>query len=405
MSNLSDPQRRLICRLAFVLGCLVPTGVTFYLIMHPLSAGDWARLIKAETGVSVQIAQVETPTPTRIVFRNVSFSDGSLAQVGCIPEIHVEFDEIVRVSIRDNINLDSLAISEMVRQFRDGTLAQARVDRLWSVALDKVTISDSHRPDRSLLVSDVAMSIEPRSPREMMMQLAFRVSGAQAESDIALRVLRDDTVPVAFHMTTGEVALPVWLVDDVLPQTSMLGSDGSCAMTLNISNQGGTWNGDCHAYLMNVDLASITRPLTAHLSGSATLNLKCDIRDGKVAGLEGQMRAANGKMDPLWLAMTGMDQPEPLEYLDAFADFEISEETVMIHRSQIATRDQLQPMDRSGTRGPLQEVVHFLTTTEAERVAFSGDPPLNNRGVELLRHFQLNAAERTAANVTESIHR
>jgi hypothetical protein len=175
-------------------------------------------------------------------------------------------------------------------------------------------------------------------------------------------------------------------------------------MTLETRQQGTGWDGWCQAFLKNVNLASATSSLSSQMRGDAVLSLSCDIKSGKISTVDGWLRAVNGQIDPVWLALVGSQIKQPLTFTQAFARFDIRDEVVSINEAQIESSDIQEATTMQSIGYGLQDVVHYLTSPLNDQVAGVQDQPLNNQGIELLRHFQLSQPIQTARLPLETGH-
>ena len=124
-TQLSDDQRRTICRLLFLLLCALPTAIVVYFILHRPSPRDWERQIRAELGTLVKIDSVETPTPSLTMLRGVEIlptGDSGVRQNVFegqkINELAIVFgNERNQVVIMDPIETDSAALKKMISDF------------------------------------------------------------------------------------------------------------------------------------------------------------------------------------------------------------------------------------------------------------------------------------------------
>ena len=74
---MSDNQRRIIARLAFLFLCLLPTGFVVYQLLHQPTVHDWQATLQAKLGWNVQIDHMETPVPGTVIFHDVQIKDAS----------------------------------------------------------------------------------------------------------------------------------------------------------------------------------------------------------------------------------------------------------------------------------------------------------------------------------------
>ena len=96
---MSDNQRRVLCRLVFLLACALPTFISSYWICHPQTASGWAQAIQAETGLEASIDFVETPSPYETVLRQLRLTDPDQGILFETVEVRIRFGKQVEVEI------------------------------------------------------------------------------------------------------------------------------------------------------------------------------------------------------------------------------------------------------------------------------------------------------------------
>ena len=130
---MSDNQRRVLCRLAFLLACAVPTAISSYWICHPQTAAGWAQAIKAETGVEASIDFVETPSPYETVLRQLRLTDPELGILFETVEVRIRFGKQVEVEIPYEVRqVNNHGLAQLLKTINQ-TVVRRGVDRPWRV--------------------------------------------------------------------------------------------------------------------------------------------------------------------------------------------------------------------------------------------------------------------------------
>lgn len=183
MSVISDNQRRLICRLAFLALCLAPTLVTVYQIAHPQTANDWELALRAELGVDTKISSVETPNPGEVILRDLRFLDGDQLLFQTV-EARIVYGKVNRIVIEYPVSkLDSVGIWNLASRMNQQWLQRPdKLEHIWRIEFkDEVVI------DRAQQARDV--------PHDSAMQLAFDIQ--QSEQLVLSKNARIDLAPTS----------------------------------------------------------------------------------------------------------------------------------------------------------------------------------------------------------------
>ncbi len=134
---MSDNQRRVLCRLIFLLACAIPTLVSSYWICHPQTADGWAQAIKAETGVEASIDFVETPTPYETVLHKLQLTDPEHGVLLDTAQVRIRFGKYVDVEIPYEVNhVDNRGLARMLKTIHQNTVRRG-VDKSWRIRFAK----------------------------------------------------------------------------------------------------------------------------------------------------------------------------------------------------------------------------------------------------------------------------
>ena len=176
---MSDNQRRVLCRLIFLLACAIPTLVSSYWICHPQTADGWAQAIKAETGVEALIDFVETPTPYETVLHKLRLTDPEHGVLLDTAQVRIRFGKYVDVEIPYEVNhIDNRGLARMLKTIHQNTVRQG-VDKSWLIRFEKpLKIA---RADAALFAGDP--SVGPNSLQAMLykQQNTLEVKGLNLE--------------------------------------------------------------------------------------------------------------------------------------------------------------------------------------------------------------------------------
>ncbi len=415
MFELSDAKRRLVCRLVFLLACVLPTVATAYFLVHPFSKMDWERLIKAEVGLPLHCEAIETPYPACVVLRNVTFEGAAYAGVEVIPEIQISFKDIVHVKVPFNVTFDTTALSELKDCIQSGMLAHVNPDRNWLVTVDKAVINNGRNRAQSLILSPIEFSLSPKDNGRSVARTKFRTQPDDTLPPVEIVIERqhvnEETCLQHLYINTGDW-LPNWLATSCVPKLENLGANSKFALKLDLERSGSGWIGHAYAEATGVELAAWTQNLAAQMTGMATLNFDCDIANNKVNNLTATMAARNGSFDPRWMSLFGLQSKDPVSSIDyglLQAKLNISNDKLTLSDVNLVNQDGTNSWQSPGMTVAIQDAVHNITSVGIAMEIKNEDRPidvrLNNQGVDILRHFELSPPKRTANNPQSLLQR
>lgn len=104
-NDLSDNQRRFICRMVFMFVCALPTLLVTYFATHQRSADHWAKLIQAELGVTTTIGAVETPRPGELILKDLKFLDENREPVFESLKTKIIFGNTNRIEVQNPVSM------------------------------------------------------------------------------------------------------------------------------------------------------------------------------------------------------------------------------------------------------------------------------------------------------------
>ncbi len=228
---MSDNQRRVFCRVLFLVICAFPTAVVGYWICHPQTASGWERLLQAQLGVTTTIDSIETPGPYVTILRGLEFSDPDLGTLFRAVEVKIEFGESKNViSIPYRVQgLTNNGIACLLRKIDENLLRSRIVDKPWKVQFDKEAVitqnlaADFNELRRGEFPPQFQMTefdLHVYSPRAdgTRADVSFKVPISNApEKLVRCSLVRTEEYPHLLLLDSNSVALPCWLVSDVVP--------------------------------------------------------------------------------------------------------------------------------------------------------------------------------------------
>ncbi len=229
-NDLSDNQRRFICRVLFLLVCALPTIAVVYFAAHQRTADQWAQLVQAELGVETSIGGVESPRPGEFVFQDVKLFDDHGMVIFDSLKADVSIGNTNRIDFRSRIEITRAGMSHFLKE-ACGRLVKPHMDtKPWIVSFHDLEITDesapefSNRPFHSNLVeveSGNGSSITLKASEWGRFELARNPTNGELQ--------------VAIN-TAPDTAIPCWLAKSWFPDLNWIGQKAhfSGGATINV---------------------------------------------------------------------------------------------------------------------------------------------------------------------------
>ncbi len=402
MKPLSDKQRRAVCRLLYLVLCLCPLGGTTYLITHRPTTKDWEKLVKSETNLDLRFARVETPDWRSLEFFEVQLADPKLRDVSRISSLKVtRRGDVNEIAIAGTLHFSASGLGQLLSTLQRQMLSSSKSATRWELWVDKLEIQDSHDAQRAELYGPLQAIIETDTIGKTVMRAQLYKGGSREPVLVELsRDLPDGRQ--GFRLVTGENVLPFWLLRGIVGTESFLVSQGSFSGEAQLSQTMRGLEGTVSGRINQLDLATLTAGYQLEVTGAADVQLReCRIREGRIVSAAGSVYAitshysASGQK--IMSALMKCPESEP-----AIREFSTQFQIVNSH----LYLDELAAVrrDKSQVLGPpialrLQYAAHLLTSID-----FLENPSdsrydmanLNDRGVALLKAFQLDSPPETA---------
>ncbi|QEG24370.1 hypothetical protein [Mariniblastus fucicola] len=233
-NDLSDNQKRTICRLLFLLFCALPTFTTVYFATHQRTPDQWAKLLQAELGVETSIGIVETPRPGEIWFHDVKlFGNDGQPIVETFMSAKVTLGNINRVEFRNPIQVKREGLSHFLEEAAERLVKSQSDLKPWEIEfrdIEVISRRESEFEYDSFHMNRLYVTWHNgRDGRVVTIEapLDSEESG-QAEDRGVLRMAKNPdtgTFSVAFD-TTNKGKVPCWLASYWFPELeTKLGAD------------------------------------------------------------------------------------------------------------------------------------------------------------------------------------
>lgn len=307
---MSDNQRRVICRLVFLLVCALPTAISSYWICHPQTADGWAQAIKAETGLEASIDSVETPSPYETVLRQLTLTDPEQGILFETVEVRIRFGKQVEVEIPYEVrNVNNHGLARLIKTINQNVV-RGGVDKNWRLRFTQpLKIARGDAPagftgpqaatENSLLAmlydqqnsfeieglsldvgpsfdgTDVRASFELPQPAHLQ-----QVVGSRARKGIDIQLKKEPQGQAIWLDTFGQT-LPCWLAADFIGDFIVdfdegLGSDADFTGELKVKSDRA--NGQNLVYLDGIlsQLSLSSYPLNVAINEKTRMQITLD---------------------------------------------------------------------------------------------------------------------------------
>jgi len=262
-SNLSDNQRRTICRLAFLLLCVLPTALTIYFATHKRTPDQWAQLLQAELGVQTSIGAVETPLPDELVFRDLKLFDNDGQPIFESLVAKVTLGNVNRIAFQSPLQVKRKGLSYFVEEAAKRLVKPDSNAKPWEVTFQNLEVI-SKMNGSSEFYKGFDMNglhvgwFNGRDGRMVMMECPVKsVTGQHYEDRVWLRLDRNHqsgAFNVSFD-TTKNGSVPCWLAKEWFPSLeSELGADAEFSGVANIASLNAITQCDLTGRFANVQL-------------------------------------------------------------------------------------------------------------------------------------------------------
>ena len=306
---MSDNQRRSICRILFVIVCVLPTFAIGYWICHPQTASGWERAIRAQLGVTARIDSIETPGPYVTILRGLEFLDPDGETLFKTVVTRIEYGrDLNKVIIPHKVHhLTNEGLAFLIKRVNQNVVRNRSLSRHWTVVcLEDATIEesthaitprlDSSEPTdewippltlaNSLKVSGLQIDIGPTVPQAdgTFAHATFRIGSASVGDDpdqlVSCEMSKTDQFGHALVLDTNGTGLPCWLLGDLaldLPAT--LGSNATFRGDLLIKSTATNSSVEIAGTFEGVDLS---RSIAGNMQTNAMIRLNnCEYFNGE----------------------------------------------------------------------------------------------------------------------------
>ena len=347
----TDNHRRLVCRIAFLLSCMLPTILVGYWVLHPTTSSDWEQRIQADLGLAVKIGRVETPRAGITELHNVQLLDDHEKTVGRVPKISVSRNNGNEVSISSGLELTSTSLAMLLQRLQARLSKSSRQHSTWHLKTGDTIIAI---PDQELS-SDATIGLSQAevlinsSDRGSYCLLRFKFSEQSANQCVEFRLVRDDDVQRAgdyLIFKTFENIVPIWMLNGLGTDRFSFGRHAAFQGIVQLERRFGQWSGNVKGSVLEVDMSQFNTVIGSNISGTCRADiLNLAIESDRIAQAELHVTSKEGELKPELLKAIGtLPNIEIQEAIDPKSN---------VHYYDLAIRMRLQ--DGSFTLFPAKE--------------------------------------------------
>ncbi len=288
-NDLSDNQRRFICRVVFLLVCALPTIAIVYFAAHQRTADQWAQLVQAELGVEASIGGVESPLPGQYIFRDVKLYDNNGKEFFNSLTATASLGERNQISFPTKVQVKREGMSHFLEDVAQRIIKPGAESKLWEAIFSNVEISEQqseYEVGFHMNRLEARLLPGPQGPYVRLGTLLAGKSGTRSE-DWGWLVLSKNPTTREFKVnldTTRYAAVPCWLAKHWIPSLdTVLGSNSHFSGEATISSFASSATGE----FSHINLSAIPGIDVTDIAAANSLNVnefEYDYASGKRTG-------------------------------------------------------------------------------------------------------------------------
>ncbi len=299
---------RLLCRIGFVLFCLLPTGMVAIWICWPESSSIWQQQLTNLLGLRARVHGVSHPRPGTIVLEDVHLSDPELGDLARLPSVRIVQNAETCNLLIPEVEIAAGHLDRVRELLHDRILRGGLVgDRTFTARISELTLADtplgqaSHAMAKRKL-TDVVCTFEPTEIGSRF-TAQFRYDGNQlgdvCEFSLERRLAAGGAQPTTrWFLDTGDSYLPCRLIARQISGLAALGESCEFRGVLWIELTPRGWEGDFSGRFRNVDLKCLVSNQFPHtLPGLADVELRrAKLREGRLIDAAGSLSCREGSI-------------------------------------------------------------------------------------------------------------
>ena len=307
MFPLHETTQRRVCRVLFIVCCVLPTLLTVGWIAHfyrPWRLSDWQQMLTQQLHLHATVSGIASPQPGVTTLTGVQLSDlRSDKSLGRIGQLHSQWQDS-RLSLHaDLLEIEVLQLPQVAEALAtwlstsESVPLDVQIDRVVflggpfaSATWKNLRLTSAAAGDRG---KRVTLKVDPAAAG-LPVQLVVEHQGGPAGPSLQA------------ELDTLESSFPAWLLADLIPGGVHRSPAANFAGKVQFKWLARQMQGTLQGQFSEVDLAQWLGSATPHrLQGIATLKLKKLVWQGRRIQLaEGQLQATRGATNRSLLAAT-----------------------------------------------------------------------------------------------------
>lgn len=292
--HLSDAQRRLICRLAFLLTCLLPTGLVMRAIVFPVSLADQEMSIQEVLGLPVWLDQIRHDTPWQTEWLGLRLQPGPEATWIGIDRVEVSHPASGRLFQAGTISGSPAGFFQAWSRIGQRLAGGTPYQRATQLTADRVVV----RQSGSDLQADWELrQVEARvNASGDQWTLEFRCPDGVSPDPVRIRRTAA-RAQVSWQIECGNNPVPGWVLAGLAPGIAWMAHCDSVSGNALLHWRDGHWTGEfSNLVLSGVDLEQTVGQTCVHrLSGRARIVVDSLLLvDDRIYRMSGQVTSPAG---------------------------------------------------------------------------------------------------------------
>jgi hypothetical protein len=297
MFSLHETTQRRVCRMAFVVGALVPTLLTLVWAAHslrPWREADWQRTLSQQLHVHSSVDHITSPRPGIDQLTNVRLADlRSELPLAALDEVRAQWldSRLVLVAGELQVEVNSFPAlgSTLAASMSAGNLPEVELQA------DRLIIVGRLQQTFSLHSLRMVSQLQEGRSRHLILQAMLPPTEQGGAGQPLRLVVEQHGKLIKTTLHTGAAQLPSWLLPELLPSVAHCeGTTFSGSMQLE-ADQGKT-SGSLRGRLAGLKLSEWLGVDSPHaLHGTAHVGIDQLVwRDGRIVSARGTLKASRG---------------------------------------------------------------------------------------------------------------
>ena len=296
---MSDGMRRAVCRLMFLIMCVLPTVMVLHWIFTPPTPLQWELAIRGSLGTRASVQSVQTPLPSMTILESVVLTNPVNQQSFPIGTITVNVKPDERQFYLRALQLDTKTLGHFIAPMHRMFETRAAGEKVATCRFAKETrLVDATRRSRETVLYNVRVKFVPTATSQFVV-INFDLN-EQTDRPIVATIERkfgngSQPASTIWTLDTSNQILPCWMLQEVIPGLASLGPHGEFRGTLSFDSQG---DGHVRGQINRIDLSALVqKPFQHEIDGELDVVIEaCHLRQHVIHRLDAQAKYRNVRM-------------------------------------------------------------------------------------------------------------